>query len=295
MAAARARRRAGGARRGLAGGRARARAGGRSRRRARRYRGPTCPKAPTPGPTASRGSTGTRSPPTSTPARRADCAARATSRCRAWATARRSGCSSAKAPGADEDERGEPFVGQAGRLLDSMLAALGMKPAAQRLHRERGQVPAAQQSHSRARSKPTRAVLTCERQVALLRPKLIVALGKVPATQLLGRDATIASLRGRVHATAAYRSSSRIIRPTCCATCRTRRRRGRTCARAGDRRRRRRPEAGLRPFHERRRRPRHLRAGAARPILQPRTGPTASCFGGHMLRTIAALIDRVRS
>lgn len=103
-----------------------------------------------------------------------------------------------EAPGAEEDARGEPFVGQAGRLLDSMLAALGM---------------------SRARNVYIANVLKCrppnnrtpepgeaaacqpylERQLALLRPKLIVALGKSAASLLLSTDATIASLRGRVH------------------------------------------------------------------------------------------------
>jgi DNA polymerase len=103
-----------------------------------------------------------------------------------------------EAPGAEEDGRGEPFVGQAGRLLDSMLGALGM---------------------NRARNVYIANVLKCrppnnrtpepgeaaacrpylERQVALLRPKLIVALGKSAASLLLSTDATIASLRGRVH------------------------------------------------------------------------------------------------
>jgi DNA polymerase len=103
-----------------------------------------------------------------------------------------------EAPGAEEDARGEPFVGQAGRLLDSMLAALGM---------------------SRTRSVYIANVLKCrppnnrtpepgeaeacrpylERQIELIRPKLIVALGKSAASLLLGTDATIASLRGRIH------------------------------------------------------------------------------------------------
>jgi uracil-DNA glycosylase family 4 len=103
-----------------------------------------------------------------------------------------------EAPGAEEDARGEPFVGQAGRLLDSMLAALGM---------------------SRTRAVYIANVLKCrppgnraptllevdaclpylDRQIALIQPKLIVALGKSAATSLLRAEATIASLRGRVH------------------------------------------------------------------------------------------------
>jgi DNA polymerase len=103
-----------------------------------------------------------------------------------------------EAPGAEEDARGEPFVGQAGRLLDSMLAALGMR---------RGEnVFIANVLKCRPpnnRTPEPGEVEACrpylERQIALLQPKLIVALGKSAATQLLGTDASIASLRGRVH------------------------------------------------------------------------------------------------
>ena len=103
-----------------------------------------------------------------------------------------------EAPGADEDARGEPFVGQAGRLLDNMLAALGMA---------RGRNvyianvlkcrPPNNRTPEPAEAEACRPYL--ERQVELLRPKLIVALGKSAASLLLGTDATIASLRGRVH------------------------------------------------------------------------------------------------
>ncbi len=103
-----------------------------------------------------------------------------------------------EAPGAEEDARGEPFVGQAGRLLDNMLAALGMA---------RGRNvyianvlkcrPPNNRTPEPAEADACRPYL--ERQVALLRPKLIVALGKSAASLLLATDATIASLRGRVH------------------------------------------------------------------------------------------------
>jgi uracil-DNA glycosylase family 4 len=103
-----------------------------------------------------------------------------------------------EAPGSEEDARGEPFVGQAGKLLDSMLAALGMK---------RGEnVYIANVLKCRPPSNRTpepREVESCrpylDRQIALIRPKLIVALGKSAATTLLDVDASIASLRGRVH------------------------------------------------------------------------------------------------
>jgi uracil-DNA glycosylase family 4 len=103
-----------------------------------------------------------------------------------------------EAPGADEDARGEPFVGQAGKLLDSMLAALDLA---------RGRnVYIANVLKCRPpnnRTPEPREVEACrpflDRQITLIRPKLIVALGKSAATTLLGSDATIASLRGRLH------------------------------------------------------------------------------------------------
>lgn len=103
-----------------------------------------------------------------------------------------------EAPGAEEDARGEPFVGQAGRLLDNMLAAL-------RLSRERNVYianvlkcrPPNNRTPEPGEAESCRPYL--ERQIALLQPKLIVALGKSAASLLLHTDATIASLRGRVH------------------------------------------------------------------------------------------------
>ena len=103
-----------------------------------------------------------------------------------------------EAPGAEEDAHGEPFVGQAGRLLDNMLGALGMA-------RERN-VYIANVLKCRPPNNRTPEPLevdACrpylERQVALIAPKLIVALGRSAASLLLGTDASIASLRGRVH------------------------------------------------------------------------------------------------
>ena len=112
-----------------------------------------------------------------------------------------------EAPGAEEDARGEPFVGQAGRLLDNMLAALGMA---------RGRNvyianvlkcrPPNNRTPEPSEAEACRPYL--ERQVAMIRPKLIVALGKSAASLLLGTDATIASLRGRVHR---YRGAPLIV------------------------------------------------------------------------------------
>ncbi len=103
-----------------------------------------------------------------------------------------------EAPGADEDEQGEPFVGQAGQLLDNMLAAIELKRGANvyianivKCRPPGNRNP--QQEEAQACSH------YLQRQIELIQPKLIVALGKVAAVNLLGRDATIASLRGQVH------------------------------------------------------------------------------------------------
>ena len=101
-------------------------------------------------------------------------------------------------PGAEEDLRGEPFVGQAGKLLDNMLAAI---------HLKRGKdvyianIVKCRPPGNRA-PEPLEAA-QCEpylqRQIELIEPKLIVALGKVAAVNLLRREASIASLRGKLH------------------------------------------------------------------------------------------------
>lgn len=103
-----------------------------------------------------------------------------------------------EAPGQEEDARGEPFVGQAGRLLDNMLASLGLSRTKQvyianvlkcRPPNNRTPEPAEADACS-----PYLA-----RQIELVRPKLVVALGKTAASLLLKTDASVASLRGRVH------------------------------------------------------------------------------------------------
>ncbi|HWZ71369.1 MAG TPA: uracil-DNA glycosylase [Casimicrobiaceae bacterium] len=103
-----------------------------------------------------------------------------------------------EAPGAEEDARGEPFVGQGGRLLDSMLAALGMNRI------KAVYIANVLKCRPPGNRAPTPLeVEAClpylDRQIALIQPKLIVALGKSAATTLLRVEATIASLRGRVH------------------------------------------------------------------------------------------------
>jgi DNA polymerase len=101
-------------------------------------------------------------------------------------------------PGADEDALGEPFVGEAGRLLDNMLLAIKLK---------RGQnvyIANVIKCHPPANRPPAAdEIAAClpylRRQIELIQPKLIVALGKVASNALLGKDATLASLRGEVH------------------------------------------------------------------------------------------------
>jgi DNA polymerase len=101
-------------------------------------------------------------------------------------------------PGAEEDVKGEPFVGQAGKLLDNMLAALGMRRG-ERVYI--ANVVKCRPPNNRApepgEAEACRPYL--ERQIALLRPRIIVALGRSAASLLLATDASIASLRGRVH------------------------------------------------------------------------------------------------
>ena len=101
-------------------------------------------------------------------------------------------------PGADEDAQGEPFVGQAGKLLDNMLAAIRLGRGVN--------VYIANVVKCRPpgnRNPEPREALQCEpylhRQIELIRPKLIVALGKVAVANLMATDASIASLRGKLH------------------------------------------------------------------------------------------------
>ena len=103
-----------------------------------------------------------------------------------------------EAPGADEDRVGEPFVGQAGRLLDNMLAAISLA---------RGRnVYIANVIKCRPpgnRNPEADEIEKCSphlrRQIELIQPKLILAMGRFATQALLGSGATIASLRGKVH------------------------------------------------------------------------------------------------
>jgi uracil-DNA glycosylase len=103
-----------------------------------------------------------------------------------------------EAPGANEDRLGQPFVGQAGRLLDNMLQAVGRT-------RHQG-VYIANVIKCRPpgnRDPQPDEVAQCEpylrRQLALIRPEIIIALGRFAAQSLLKTESSISRLRGRVH------------------------------------------------------------------------------------------------
>ncbi len=101
-----------------------------------------------------------------------------------------------EAPGAEEDARGEPFVGQAGRLLDNMLAAIDLSR-----HKNVYIANVLKCRPPGNRNPEPGEVAQCSphliRQIALIRPKLIVAMGRFAAQTLLGSDASISSMRGR--------------------------------------------------------------------------------------------------
>ncbi|WP_081616611.1 MULTISPECIES: uracil-DNA glycosylase [unclassified Thioalkalivibrio] len=103
-----------------------------------------------------------------------------------------------EAPGAEEDRRGEPFVGRAGQLLDNMLAALGLD--------RRQDVfianvlkcrPPNNRDPSPEESRACRGFL--DRQIALVQPEVIVALGRIAAQHLLETDQPLGRLRGGPH------------------------------------------------------------------------------------------------
>jgi len=102
-----------------------------------------------------------------------------------------------EAPGHDEDQQGEPFVGRAGQLLNAMLRAAGL---------QREQVFIANILKCRPpdnRDPKPEEVACCEpyllRQIELIRPRLILAVGRIAAQNLLNTQTPIGKLRGEVH------------------------------------------------------------------------------------------------
>jgi DNA polymerase len=103
-----------------------------------------------------------------------------------------------EAPGAEEDRRGEPFVGRAGHLLDAMLRAIGLNRA--------NNVYIANVLKSRPpgnRDPKPEEVAAClpflMRQIELLRPRVMLAVGRIAAQNLLATDVPLGRLRGKVH------------------------------------------------------------------------------------------------
>jgi uracil-DNA glycosylase len=100
-------------------------------------------------------------------------------------------------PGADEDAQGLPFVGRAGQLLNNMIAAMGLKRSdvyianIVKCRPPQNRVPEPEEAN------------TCApflfRQIDVIRPEVIVALGSTAATYLLGGKSSLARLRGRIH------------------------------------------------------------------------------------------------
>ena len=102
-----------------------------------------------------------------------------------------------EAPGAEEDRQGEPFVGRAGQLLDNMLRALGYS-------RERVFIANMLKCRPpRNRDPGAEEVEACRpylaRQIELVRPSVILALGRIAAQNLLGSDRPLRTLRQQVH------------------------------------------------------------------------------------------------
>ncbi len=101
-------------------------------------------------------------------------------------------------PGADEDRVGEPFVGQAGKLLDAMLAALSLKRGREvyianvvKCRPPGNRTPTLEEANACAPF--------LDRQIDLIQPRLILALGKTAVTRLTGSDASMAQQRGKIH------------------------------------------------------------------------------------------------
>jgi len=101
-------------------------------------------------------------------------------------------------PGADEDAKGEPFVGRAGKLLDEMLRAIGRSRQTDTFVANIVKCrPPGNREPAEDEAEACRAYL--ERQLQLVQPKLIVALGRVAAQRLLATDTPIGKMRGQTY------------------------------------------------------------------------------------------------
>ncbi len=102
-----------------------------------------------------------------------------------------------EAPGADEDRQGEPFVGRAGRLLNAMLQAIG-------LQRQQVYIANILKCRPPENRDPRPEEIDCcgpflQRQIQLIEPRVILAVGRIAAQSLLNTVTPIGRLRGHVH------------------------------------------------------------------------------------------------
>ena len=102
-----------------------------------------------------------------------------------------------EAPGKDEDHKGEPFVGRAGRLLNEVIFSLGLK-------REEVYIANILKCRPPNNRDPSQdEIQSCttylQQQIKMISPKIIIAVGRVAAQHLLNTDLTMAKLRGTVH------------------------------------------------------------------------------------------------
>ncbi len=102
-----------------------------------------------------------------------------------------------EAPGADEDRQGEPFVGRAGQLLTSMLKALGFRREDVYIANVLKCRPPGNRDPRAEEAQECRRYL--DRQIELVAPTIIVAVGRIAAQTLLGTDVALGRLRGTVH------------------------------------------------------------------------------------------------
>ena len=102
-----------------------------------------------------------------------------------------------EAPGQEEDRRGEPFVGRAGQLLDQMLHAIGLARSSVFIANVLKCRPPNNRDPSVDEAAACRGFL--ERQIELIQPKIVLAVGRIAAQKLLDSDAPLGRLRGREH------------------------------------------------------------------------------------------------
>ncbi len=102
-----------------------------------------------------------------------------------------------EAPGAEEDRRGEPFVGRAGKLLDEMLLAIGESRQTVFIANILKCRPPNNRDPKPAEAESCHEYL--QRQVELVQPRIILAVGRIAAQNLLASDAPVGRMRGRPH------------------------------------------------------------------------------------------------